>query len=132
MRSGSLITFSALIVAAALGGVRSAQAQMKVDAQAADRGKKIWNTKQCAGCHELGRQQSTGPDLIGVTDRRSSEWLHKWLKDPVAMTGEDSTAMALKKQFGSQMPKLGLTDSDAEALINFLAQQTAMRKAGGK
>lgn len=130
MRSGSLIAFSALIIAAALGGARTAQAQAKVDAQAADRGKKIWNSKQCYGCHELGRKQSTGPDLIGVTERRSSEWLHKWLKDPVAMGNEDSTAMALKKQFGSQMPKLGLSDSDADALINYLAQQTAMR--GGK
>lgn len=132
MRSVSLVTFSALIIAAALGSARTAQAQAKVDAQAADRGKKIWNSKQCAGCHELGRQQSTGPDLIGVTDRRSSEWLHKWLKDPVAMAGEDSTAMALKKQYGSQMPKLNLTDSDAEALINYLAQQTAMKRGGGK
>jgi cytochrome c2 len=132
MRSGSLITFSALIVAAALGGARSAQAQAKVDAQAADRGKKIWNSKQCFGCHELGRSQSTGPDLIGVTDRRSSDWLKKWLKDPIAMGSEDSTAMALKKQFGSQMPKLGLSESDAEALINYLAQQTAMRHGGGK
>jgi cytochrome c2 len=128
MRSGSLITFSALIVAAALGGARTAQAQAKVDAQAADRGKKIWNSKQCFGCHELGRTQGTGPDLIGVTDRRTNAWLHSWLKDPVAMGNEDSTAMALKKQFNSQMPKLGLTDSDAEALINYLAQQTAMHK----
>jgi mono/diheme cytochrome c family protein len=131
MRSGSLIT-SALVIAAALGMARTAQAQVKVDAQLADRGKKIWNSKQCSGCHELGRQQATGPDLIGVTDRRSAEWIHKWLKDPVTMTQEDSTAMALKKQFNSQMPKLGLSDSDADALINFLAQQTAMRKGGGK
>jgi mono/diheme cytochrome c family protein len=132
MRSGSLFTFSALVVAAALGAASTAQAQAKVDAQAADRGKKIWNSKQCSGCHELGRKQSTGPDLIGVTDRRSNEWLHKWLKDPVTMTGEDSTAMALKKEYNSQMPKLGLSDADADALINYLAQQTAMRRGGGK
>jgi nitrite reductase (NO-forming)/hydroxylamine reductase len=130
MRSGSLIAFSALIIAAALGGARTAQAQAKIDAQAADRGKKIWNSKQCFGCHELGRQQATGPDLIGVTDRRSNEWLHSWLKDPMAMTGSDTVAMALKKQYGSQMPKLGLTDPDADALIAYLAQQTAMKRGG--
>lgn len=104
---------------------------MKVDPALAERGKKIWKSKQCAGCHELGRNQSTGPDLIGVTDRRSQEWLERWLQDPVAMTGEDSTAKALKKQFNSQMPKLGLSKDDADALINYLAQETQQRRGGG-
>jgi cytochrome c2 len=132
MRLGSRISFSALMVVAAIAGPRAAQAQaagpFKVDAMAADRGKRIWNSKQCFGCHELGHQQATGPDLIGVTDRRSVSWLHKWLKDPVEMASDDSVAAALKRQYNSQMPKLGLSDGDAEALINFLAQQTQEKR----
>ena len=129
MRVGTLVSVTALVIAAALSSARNAYAQgMKADPALADRGKKVWNSKQCSGCHELGRKQATGPDLIGVTDRRSAEWLKKWLKDPIAMAGEDSTAMELKKQFNSQMPKLGINDADATALINYLAQQTATMK----
>ena len=132
MRVGSLISYSALMLGASLVGPRVAHAQaaapFKVDAMAADRGKKIWNSKQCYGCHELGHKQSTGPDLIGVTDRRNVEWLTKWLKDPTSMMDEDSTAMALQKEFGSRMPKLGITTADANALINYLAQQTQEKR----
>ena len=126
MRVGTLVSVTALVLAAALASARNAYAQgMKPDPALADRGKKVWNSKQCSGCHELGRSQSTGPDLIGVTDRRSAEWIKKWLMDPPAMASEDSTAMALKKQFNSQMPKLNINASDASALIAYLAQQTA-------
>jgi len=134
MRSGSVISFSALLIALALGSAATLAAQgmgmTKVDTIAAARGKRVWNSKQCFGCHELGHKQATGPDLIGVTDRRSVEWLRKWLKDPVEMTSDDSTAADLKKQFGSQMPNLKLNTEQVEGLINFLAQQTQEHRAG--
>jgi mono/diheme cytochrome c family protein len=104
--------------------VPDTQAPPKVDPLLADRGSRIWNSKQCAGCHELGREQSTGPNLIGVTDRRTADWLERYLQDPVAMTSLDETAKALKKQYNSQMPKFGLSKDDADALINYLAQET--------
>ena len=130
MRRRSLVSFSALLLALSVGGASAGQAQgaFKVDEAAAARGKKVWNSKQCSGCHELGRNASTGPDLIGVTERRSTEWLRKWLKDPVSMAGDDSIAAALKRQYNYQMPKLGLTDSDATALINYLAEETRARR----
>jgi cbb3-type cytochrome oxidase cytochrome c subunit len=130
MSSGSAVSLSALVIALTVAGAATLQGQMKVDTVAAARGKKVWNSKQCSGCHELGRTQSTGPDLIGVTDRRSAAWLRKWLKDPVEMANEDSTAMALKKQFNSQMPNLKLMNEEVEALINYLAQQTQEHRAG--
>ncbi len=101
---------------------------VKVDPALADRGKRIWKSKQCSGCHELGRTQSTGPDLVGATDRRTAEWLERWLQDPVVMTQIDDTAKALKKQFNAQMPKLGLSKDDADALISYLAQETQQRR----
>jgi len=92
-------------------------------------GKTVWKSRQCQGCHELGRDQATGPNLIGVTDRRPPDWLKKWLKDPVAMTRDDPAASELKKKFGSQMPNLHLSDKDVAGLIAFLAQETAVRNA---
>lgn len=116
------------VVSAALAA--QAAAPMKIDPAAATWGEHQWKSRQCYGCHELGRKQATGPDLIGVTDRRSVEWLRKWLKDPVLMANSDSTGMALKKQFGSQMPNLGLSDRDVEGFIHYLALQTQTSRGG--
>ena len=130
MRAWSLLSFSTALLALTLGGASVSRAQaagaFKVDASLAEWGKRVWNMKQCFGCHELGREQSTGPNWIGVTDRRSLDWIRKWLKNPVEMAGDDSVAAALKKQYNSQMPNLSLTPHDIEGLINYLAQQTQM------
>jgi len=137
MSSGSRVGLAALVLALAAAGTTTLKAQgmgmgMKVDTLMAARGKKVWNNKQCYGCHDNGGggNQSTGPNLIGVTDRRSVDWLRKWLKNPVDMAAEDSTAAALKAQYNSQMPNMHLTGEEVEALINYLAQQTMSR--GGK
>ncbi|HUL50264.1 MAG TPA: cytochrome c [Gemmatimonadales bacterium] len=98
-----------------------AQATKHIDVVKAGRGYHIWESRQCGGCHDFGRHQATGPDLQGVTERRSPEWLHDWLKNPEAQ--DDPTARALRKQFGSQMPNMHLTDQDVDDLIAFLAQQ---------
>lgn len=133
MSFGSTVSISALVIALAVSGAATLSAQgagMKVDEIAAARGGKVWKSKQCSGCHELGRSQSTGPDLIGATDRRSTEWLRMWLKDPVMMAGNDSTAAALKKQYNSQMPNLKLSRDEVDALINYLAEKTQEHRAG--
>jgi len=128
MRIWSPLSFSATLMVLSLGGANPSWAQAagpsKVDSALAAWGKQVWNHKQCFGCHQMGKSQSTGPDLIGVTDRRTPDWIRKWLTDPVGMTSEDSIAMALKKQYKTQMPNLGLTGRDIDGLINYLAQET--------
>ncbi len=96
---------------------------------AAQWGQRAWKNRQCDGCHELGRDQSSGPNLIGVTQRRTTDWLRKWLKNPVTMAQDDPIAVELKKKYGSQMPNLGLSNQDIEGLIIFLDRET--KKRGG-
>ena len=66
-------------------------------AQDAKKGKSIFASKGCGACHSIGKPASkmAGPDLAGVTQRRSADWLKRWLKDPTAMFGNDSTADAI-------------------------------------
>jgi Cytochrome c len=67
--------------------------------------------------------QLAGPDLAGVTNRRSQDWLKRWLKDPTAMLDSDSTAKELLKQAkGVKMPNMKLDESAIDALIAYLAQ----------
>ncbi len=47
------------------------------------RGEASFNKRTCAFCHTLnGRGGDVGPDLTNIKERRSDEWLFKWLKDP--------------------------------------------------
>lgn len=105
----------------------SAQAQSKghVDPALAKQGGKMFKDKGCAVCHTIGRTGKTaeGPDLAGVTDRRSHEWLVSWLKDPHAMFGNDAAADAMLEQYHNvKMPNMHLGASDISALIAYLSQ----------
>jgi cbb3-type cytochrome oxidase cytochrome c subunit len=64
-----------------------------------------------------------GPDLAGVTNRRSRDWLRRWLKDPNAMFGQDSIADAMVVQAKNvKMPNMKLQDAEIEALLNYFAE----------
>lgn len=110
-----------LLVSAAIGlGVSAA------DTWAADasEGATLFQQK-CAACHTIGKGDSVGPDLKGVTERRDEAWLHKWLKDPPGMIASgDPTAKQLSAKYPMTMPNLGLTDEQIENLI-------AHMKSGG-
>ena len=83
--------------------------------------------KICAPCHTVGVGDRVGPDLRGVTERRTSAWLTAFLKNPDEMRRKnDPVARELIDRFPTvRMPKMGLTDEDAADLIAFLKQKTA-------
>jgi len=107
--------------AAPPSGTRSA---MRVDPKLAKRGATLFSNKGCNACHTIGKNgKMAGPDLAGVTDRRSRDWLKRWLKDPTAMFGSDSIADAMVVEAKNvKMPNMKLSDSEIEALINYFAQ----------
>ncbi len=101
-----------------------------VEIGAVSRGSYLYRTR-CDSCHTIGGGDRLGPDLAGVVASRPKEWLIRWLKEPDKMLAEgDPTATALKKRFRNlPMPNLGLNDIDANALIDFMAEQDKLRAA---
>jgi cytochrome c551/c552 len=94
----------------------------------AKRGKMLWTNRGCASCHGIGKKMA-GPDLAGVEQRRSREWLNNWLKNTDTMLASDSTAMALLAEWkGIKMPKQALTDQDIEALLAYFRSEEAKMK----
>ncbi|MGB3148117.1 MAG: hypothetical protein WBA91_10230, partial [Paracoccaceae bacterium] len=67
-----------------------------------------------------------GPDLYGVTQRRSTDWLVKFLQAPDKMRREkDPVSMTLVERFPNvRMPNLGLAEADARDMIAYLKAQT--------
>ncbi len=127
----SKLALFGLVIGAMAGGSSAAQAQgMKVDANLAKRGKALWLSRGCDACHSIGKGRRAGPDLLGVTSRRSGAWLRKWLHNPDEMLASDSTAMALLAEAkGVKMANLKLSDTEIEALINYLADESRKAKS---
>jgi len=111
-------------VAAALFSVGTVNAQAANDALV-KRGKTLWQNRGCAGCHGIGKKNA-GPDLAGVTARRSKEWLHSWLKDTANMLASDSTAQSILQEWkGMRMPGQKLSDQEIDAILAFVDAQSA-------
>lgn len=84
-------------------------------------------TKNCAGCHTIGKGPLMGPDLKAVSQRQSREWLVKWLLDPEGvLSGGDPYAMKLQKESrGALMPRSpGMTGTLADTLLDFIDEQS--------
>lgn len=106
-------------------GTAAAQDGMQVDAAAAKRGQSLFQNRGCTGCHSIGKGKRSGPDLAGVTQRRSLEWLRRWLANPTPMFDTDSTAKALLAEFNNtKMPNLRLKPDEVEALLNYIQQES--------
>jgi cytochrome c551/c552 len=91
-------------------------------AQDAKKGKSVYESRGCGACHTIGKGKLAGPDLKGVTDRRSHDWLKRWLHNPADLIGSDSIANALVAEAKNvKMPNLKLSDSDIEAVLAYFA-----------
>ena len=89
------------------------------DEGAVEKGQAIFKEKGCVACHSIGKGKITGPDLLGVTQRREEEWLRKWLKSPDTMIYTDPIAKEMLKEFLVPMPNQGLSDEEIEILIEY-------------
>jgi cytochrome c2 len=84
---------------------------------------------RCTSCHTLGEGPKVGPDLLGVTDRRSPEWLRKFLQSPGAMidSGDATAAQLVKAANGVRMPEQNLAQPDIAGLLAFFKACTGKK-----
>jgi nitric oxide reductase subunit C len=77
---------------------------------AVERGKTIWETRNCIGCHTLlGEGAYFAPELGNVVPRRGGDFVKAWIKaQPTNTPGR------------RQMPQFHLTDQQLDDLVQFL------------
>lgn len=97
-----------------------------VDHEAAELGETLFSSKGCTACHGFGKKL-TGPDLAGVTERRTAQWIESQILHPEVMTKNDPIAHQLYATFALQMPNQHLTQAEALDVIEYLKH----RNAGG-
>lgn len=91
----------------------------------AESGKDIFN-KACMTCHQLTDKRTVGPGLQGVGERRSEEWLIKWVKNSQDLINSgDADAKALYEEYGMMiMPSFSqYSDDDIKGILAFIKEE---------
>jgi len=85
----------------------------------------------CAACHTVGQGDRIGPDLAGVTAKRDTEWLKKFILRPdlVLASGDPIAKDLFKKYKNVPMPNLALSQDDASVLMEFLSRPPGTKAA---
>jgi len=93
---------------------------------AQDPGEQVFNTT-CFACHTIGGGRLIGPDLAGVHEKRSQEWLEKFIKSSQAMINAgDAEAVALFEEYNSLlMPDAVATDEEVRQVLSYIRVQSA-------
>ncbi len=76
----------------------------------------------CTACHKMG-MRLVGPDLTGVTARRSEEWIRSFILNSQKMIADgDADAVAIFEEFNKvpMTPFEHLADTDIDALMAYL------------
>ena len=82
-------------------------------------GKQEFESK-CFACHSMGHGKKLGPDLAGVTKRRSESWLSRWLKEPEKMLATDADAKKMLKEYNNlPMPNQNLPEAEIRQYLKY-------------
>ena len=75
---------------------------------------------KCVACHSVGQGRKLGPDIVGVTKRRTEDWLTRWLRSPEKMLESDPDAKAMLKEYNNlPMPNQNLSDAEIRQYIQY-------------
>lgn len=118
-----------LVLAAAISLSVSLKAEFKASAE---EGKKLYEANNCGSCHAMDKKV-VGPALRGVTERRSEEWLIKWIRNNEAFRKSgDADANALYKEYGGAAMNIfeNLSPDQVKNILEYI--KTAPKPAAPK
>lgn len=98
----------------------------------AEEGKKLYEANNCGSCHALDKKV-VGPALRGVTERRSEEWLVKWIQNNKKLRDAgDADAVALFNEYGGAAMNIfeNLKEADIKNILEFI--KTAPKPTAAK
>ncbi len=75
----------------------------------------------CSACHTIGKGRLVGPDLKGVTDKYSEEWLINFIRASQKMVkAGDKDAVKIFDEYKIPMPDNNLTDDQIKGLLAYI------------
>ena len=102
-----------------------------VAAALATKGEGLFKTKGCTACHAYGKRL-TGPDLRGVTRRRTAQWMESQILHPEKMVKEGPISRGLFAEYNLQMANQGLVPEEAAAVVEYFKKLDEESEAKGE
>lgn len=112
LRNDLLITFLFIIFSSTISYSQS-------------RGETIFKNT-CQACHSIGKGRLVGPDLMNVQERRSEDWLLKFIKSSQSMIKSgDPVAVAIFNDYNKTiMPDQNLSDTEIKDVLSYIQAQS--------
>lgn len=100
-------------------------------------------TTNCTTCHSIGGGDKIGPDLAGLTERRTEKWLIKYIQYPSGMMEGDAEEPGYEKADPiaaklwaaykpNMMAEQDLTEDQIKALLAYIKKEGKGKKPKGK
>lgn len=86
------------------------------------KGEKLFKNN-CKACHSIGSNKVVGPGLQGINEKRSKEWLVKWIQNSAELIASgDADANAIFEEFNkTPMPAQAVSEEDITAILAYIA-----------
>ena len=97
-----------------------------LDKTMAESGKKIAESK-CVSCHKLTAEKLVGPGWLGVTSRRTAEWVMNFSTNTEEMLSKDAEAQSMLELCLVRMPNQNLSDDDARHVYEFMRMNDGVK-----
>lgn len=100
-------------------------------AQSTSEGQEIFE-ESCEACHSIGDGDVVGPDLKGISEKRSLEWIGSFIKSSTAMieAGDKEAVAVFNAYEESEMPDFELTDEQIKSVVGYIAFSAAVATSG--
>lgn len=76
----------------------------------------------CGACHTVGKGKLVGPDLKGLQDRHTEEWILKWVhsSQTLVKSGDKDAVKLFNDNNQIQMPDQPLSDNDIKSVLAYI------------
>lgn len=89
----------------------------EIDEVLAANGKELFKIN-CSACHKL-KKRYIGPAILGVTEKRTPEWIMNMIMNPETMLAENDVAKALYAEYLAPMANQNINEKDARAILEY-------------
>lgn len=101
-----------------IGPVKSITLDAEIDKALAVRGETVYNN-MCTACHKIDKK-FIGPAMVGITERRSPEWIMNMILNPTEMIAKDPIAKQLMIESNmAVMANQNLTEEEARSILEY-------------
>lgn len=101
-----------------IGPIKSVSLDAEIDKALAVKGETVFKN-MCTACHKTDKK-FIGPAMVGITERRSPEWIMNMILNPQEMIAKDPIAKQLLLESNMAiMANQNLTEEEARSILEY-------------